>query len=145
MIPPITFWVDGEPKGQPRPKAFSRGGFTRVYDPGTAEGWKGCVALAARPHIPKEPLMCPLSLRIQFNMPRPKGHFRTNGHVKPNAPHMFTKKPDADNLAKAVMDALTQLKVWHDDSQVVWLDVRKTYCVGSSKPGASIEITEVEQ
>ena len=140
---PIEFWVSGEPKGQPRPKAFSRGGFTRVYDPGTAEGWKGCVALAARQYLPKEPLACPVSLRLSFKMPRPKGHYRANGTLKDSAPRCFSKKPDADNLAKAVMDALTQLRVWLDDCQVVRLDVHKTYAIKT--PGVSIEIQEVTQ
>ena len=38
MTTPISFTVLGDPKGQPRPKAFSRGGHAAVYDPGTAEG-----------------------------------------------------------------------------------------------------------
>ncbi|NCA12937.1 MAG: RusA family crossover junction endodeoxyribonuclease, partial [Proteobacteria bacterium] len=39
-----------------------------------------------------------------------------------------TAKPDADNCAKAVMDALTQLGAfWRDDAQVVELRVWKDY------------------
>ena len=38
----------GIPKGQPRPRAFSRNGHARVFDPGTAEGWKSAVAVAAQ-------------------------------------------------------------------------------------------------
>ena len=36
----------------------------------------------------------------------------------------FTSKPDADNIAKLVLDALNG-KAWHDDSQIVSLDVVK--------------------
>src|SRR6185436_16159144 len=29
----ISFWADGEPKGQPRPRAFAIHGKVRMYDP----------------------------------------------------------------------------------------------------------------
>lgn len=38
----------------------------------------------------------------------------------------FTTKPDADNIAKLVLDALNG-KAWHDDSQITSLDVTKLY------------------
>jgi Holliday junction resolvase RusA-like endonuclease len=36
------------------------------------------------------------------------------------------KKPDLDNIAKAILDALNGV-AWHDDSQVVELIVEKCY------------------
>ena len=36
----------------------------------------------------------------------------------------FVEKPDADNIAKLVLDALNG-RAWHDDSQIVNLDVVK--------------------
>ena len=54
----ISFSVDGEPKAQPRPKAFARNfgnkWQARVYDPGTAEGWKSLIAIAVKPHLPAQ-------------------------------------------------------------------------------------------
>jgi hypothetical protein len=44
MFTPISIFVHGEPKGQPRPRAFARGGMVRMYDPATAEGWKSAIA-----------------------------------------------------------------------------------------------------
>ena len=41
-----TAFVHGEPKAQPRAKAFARNGRAGIYDPGTAEGWKGAIAAA---------------------------------------------------------------------------------------------------
>lgn len=41
-----------------------------------------------------------------------------------NADAPFVAKPDADNIAKLVLDALNG-KAWHDDSQIVNLDVTK--------------------
>ena len=37
----------------------------------------------------------------------------------------MTTKPDFDNLAKSVCDALTDLGFWHDDSQVIFGKVMK--------------------
>ena len=122
----ISFTVSGVPKGQPRPRAFAFRGKARVFDPGTAEEWKSRIAEAARPHLPGEPLAGPVALKVVFTFPRPKKHYRSAG-LRSNAPTWFCSKPDADNAAKAVMDALTVLGLWRDDAQVVSLTVRKTF------------------
>lgn len=136
----IQFYAAGIPKGQPRPKAFSRGGRASVYDPGTAEGWKGQVAIAAKDHKPAEPLITPLCLHLEFYMPRPKAHFLRN-NLRGTAPIYHIGKPDSDNLAKAVMDALSQLNFWRDDALVCHLIIRKVYDYGRG-PGCIITIKE---
>lgn len=144
MMPPITFYAQGVPKGQPRPKAFARGGIASVYDPGTAEGWKGQVALAARPYLPSQPLDVALILHLEFYFPRPKGHYiagKPERGIRPTSPGYLTGKPDADNAAKAIMDALTTLRMWRDDAQVAHLIVRKLYDDGRG-PGCIITIRE---
>jgi len=143
-----TFRAYGVPKGQPRPRAFVRGGRAAVYDPGTAEGWKSCLAVACA-EIEGRLLHQPLSVTITFFMPRPKSHCRTNGQLKPNAPRfMHDGKPDADNLAKAVLDALTGIRAWLDDDQVCELIIRKYWESernGSQDdpPGCVIRIAEL--
>jgi len=139
----ISFRVYGDPKGQPRPKAFARGGHAAVYDPGTAEGWKSLVAMAAKEVIPATPLTGPLQVDIEFYFKRPKSHFGSKKgvpYLKDFAPYWYTRKPDRDNLDKAVLDALTQLGVWEDDQQVVAGTIVKRYILGPEKPGATITI-----
>lgn len=143
----ISFWVPGEPKGQPRPRAFARKMgdkfVARVYDAGTAEGWKSQIAIAAKPHLKQ--LEGALRLNLIFYFPRPKSHLRTNGQRKETAPRSHVTKPDCDNLAKAVMDALSTLGAWHDDRQVTALSVQKHYVDEYAKhPGALIEINTIE-
>ena len=123
----LQFLVVGHPKAQPRVKAFKRGNHAGVYDPGTADGWKLAVGATARIHWNRVQFLGPLRLVLGFFMPRPKAHFNRHGDVKPTAPVWHESKPDTDNLAKAVMDALTQLQIWRDDSQVVQLEVSKAY------------------
>lgn len=139
----ISFFAEGEPKGQPRPRAFAFHGHARIYDAGTAEGWKSQVALAAKPHRPDAPINGPVKVVMRFFMPRPKNHFRSGklaGVLRANAPGWHTAKPDCDNLAKAVLDVLKTIGMFRDDSQVAWMLVSKHY----GKPtGVKVEIEEL--
>ena len=137
-----SFWVAGDPKAQPRHRAFARGGNVRCYDPGTAEGWKALIAAAARPHLPIVPLKGPVEVHIDFFFRRPKRLLRKRD---PDRVMWYDRKPDRDNLAKAVLDALTQIGFWFDDAQVCSGRVRKFYCAKLSvlrwsRPGARISI-----
>jgi len=132
----LAFFAAGIPKGQPRPRAFSRGGHARVFDPGTAEGWKACVAVAAQPHRSRFVDAGPLWVSLSFTFPRPKSHSTKKG-LRPDAPEFHTAKPDADNLAKAVLDALTQINVWSDDAVIASLEVAKRY---GDRPGVFVAI-----
>ena len=145
----IAFRVIGEPKGQPRPRAFAmraKGGarpMIRVYDPGTAEGWKSCVAHAASGFVERGTCFAgPVAMYVCFIIARPKSHYRTgkNAHMlRGSAPVYPTGKPDVDNYAKAVMDALTTLGLWRDDAQVCKLVAQKVY---GAQPGAVVRIAD---
>lgn len=139
---PIEFFVPGEPKAQPRPRAFARRMgdkfVARVYDAGTAEGWKSAIALAARGHIPASPMLGPIRLTLDFAFARPRSHYGTGRNaavLKPTAPPDHIGKPDLDNLEKAVMDCLTTLGFWGDDSQVWSKMTSKSY---SREPGVRV-------
>lgn len=126
----ITLFVAGIPKGQPRARAFSRGGMVRMYDPGTADAWKQCITIEWKRYAQNyKKIVGPCALDLTFKMPRPKSHYTKKG-LKPESPIWFDHKPDADNLAKAVMDCLTDIGVWEDDDQVVHLSVQKAYAEG---------------
>jgi len=136
--------IFGTPKAQPRPRAFARNGKARMYDPGTAEAWKSDIAEQTK-KLHDMQLEGPIKVSLYFLMERPKSHFNTDGKsLKPNSPRYFTKKPDADNLAKAVLDALTAMGVWKDDSQVVILDVTKSWAEVTS-PGCILTILTIEE
>jgi Holliday junction resolvase RusA-like endonuclease len=64
----------------------------------------------------------PLSVVIDAVFARPKSHLRKSG-VKPDAPKL--PRPDVDNIAKAVLDALQD--VVGDDTCVARLVVEKSY------------------
>lgn len=141
----IDFFVTGHPKGQPRARAFAvkRGAdtFVRMYDPATAEAWKNQIAAVARAVLPERPLVGPVQVTLEFVMPRPRFHSHQTGRhagmLRTNAPHWHVGKPDADNLAKAVLDALTTLGFFGDDAQIADLWVRKAY---GDAPGCHVII-----
>lgn len=147
----IAFFAQGEPKGQPRPRAFAmrmgNGKFSaRVFDAGTAENWKSCVAIAAKPHQRHDGLEGPKFVMLEFVFARPKSHFRSikgQLQLKDNAPKFYTAKPDVDNLAKAVLDCLTQIGgFWRDDSQIVSVLIMKRYALDGDKSGCWIAIND---
>ena len=139
---PITLIVLGDPKGQPRPKAFSRGGIASVYDPGTAEGWKSQIAIAAKEAgCVGRMLDMPLKVEIQAFFKRPKGHYgsgKNSKKLKESSPIFNASKPDFDNIGKAACDALTHLGIWKDDSQVVDGRIIKKYTDGAARAVISI-------
>lgn len=77
-------------------------------------------------------------MRIVFVMPRPSNMIWKK---KPMDIVEHTKKPDKDNLEKAVKDALTGI-VWVDDSQVWSSQTFKVIASGRDRPHVSIKIRE---
>lgn len=140
----LTLTIKGEPKAQPRVKAASRGSFIQIYTPGNAKAWKKLVreaAIKARQSM-NEWLEGPLQVDMQFRMPRPKKHY-LRGVLRKNAPRWHTKKPDKDNLEKAVMDALTDAGLWKDDSLVCKGDVEKVFADVPEIVGCTVIISKL--
>lgn len=84
-----------------------------------------------------------VEVRIRFQLPRPKSHYRTgrNAHLlRADAPHFVSKRPDIDKLLRATLDALTAAGVYMDDAQVAALEVTKMY----GTPGALITVLPLE-
>jgi Holliday junction resolvase RusA-like endonuclease len=134
----ITLVVNGTPKGQPRVKAYNRGGHAGVYTPDTANGWKEAVRIAAIPHRPEQPIDCPVTMELDVYFPRPK---RLDGKKHPDGKIAHTAKPDSDNVAKAIMDVLTDSGFVRDDAVIYRLNVRKFYAARGAFPGAFIRLT----
>ena len=127
-----SFQVIGTPKAQPRVKGCIRGKHAAVYTPGTANGWKDTIRLAATSLAGRE-LTAPIYLQAKIILPRPKARRKD---------HYVVTKPDIDNLLKAIMDVFSEIRVWHDDAQVVRLEAEKVYQAEDLACGAEILIYE---
>ena len=112
-----------------RPTAQKRHRHTRAgntYDPCSADK-KAFVKLCAQDcYPPCPPLTGPLRCTLRFTFARPRSHCTAKGLLKAGAPRVHVCKPDADNLAKFVLDALNGI-YYKDDSQIYYLNVEKKY------------------
>ncbi len=120
-------FVNGIPKAQPRPRMASNG---HVYNPDSADAWKEEIKVAFL-SCRRQTITGPVRLTVRFSLPSPKGMEITKGVTTPHV-----KKPDVDNLLKAVMDSLTAVKVWMDDAQVFETVTGKYYA--GKKTGVEI-------
>lgn len=140
LSPPILdIFVEGIPKAQPRIKATSFNGKLRVYTPNVANGWKQRISIAILPFVPQIPYTGPMSVNLVLYFPRPQRL------MKKTSPDQVWHaiKPDRDNLDKAVLDSLTQLKFWFDDSQVCDGHIQKTYTPKDGTSGLWISVSKI--
>lgn len=133
------FVVKGIPvaKGRPRVARF-KSGSARMYTPRTTATYENLIKIKAQ-DVFKHPLRGPISLCIHFLMPRPK---RLIWKTKPMFAVPMETRPDIDNLAKSIMDALNGV-AFHDDSQIAVLHVTKMYHAGDGEPLTEIEVEEL--
>ena len=136
----IRFSVPGEPQGKGRARVGSVNGRARMFTPQKTVAYEGLVAMAAQKAMDGGPLLlgpCSIEVSCLFSIPRgwskKKAAQALSGAIHP------TKKPDADNVLKAVCDALNGV-VWKDDTQAVEVRVRKLY---APLPCVTVTVGEV--
>jgi Holliday junction resolvase RusA-like endonuclease len=131
-VPLLDVRVHGLPIAQGRPRAFKTPqGHVRVYDPATSRDWKRTVVAQVLERKPATPAEGPLAMELVFYFPRPKSLPKRIRH--------HTTRPDADNCAKAIKDALRGV-IYRDDAQVVRLTISKAY---DPSPGVAIRVEPV--
>jgi Holliday junction resolvase RusA-like endonuclease len=118
-------------------------GHVRNYLPSAhpINAFKATVRMAARQAYDGKPLEGPLSATMVFLFPRTKA---MTWKTKPMPRAWFTRKPDADNCAKGVLDSLNDW-LFVDDSQVVTLIVEKLYAAGDEQPGVYVVIEAMDE
>jgi Holliday junction resolvase RusA-like endonuclease len=143
----MIIFVSGTPAPQGSKVFYRKGG---MRESSKAVGpWREAVRAETQRAMLKAvdaPFTGPVKAQLKFIMPRPKGHYRTgrNAHLlRDGAPPWPVGKPDADKLARAVLDGLTDGGAWKDDSQVVTLLAFKTYASGVHQPGCVIVVKEM--
>lgn len=135
----IQFTIPGQVQAQERPRFSRVGRGVRTIDPPKSRSYKEVVKLVAWENKPEEPLQGALRMEIDVYIQPPKAD-RTKPKLAKMAARelMPTKKPDVDNLAKGIKDGCSKI-IWHDDSQIVELVVRKFY---DMQPRAEVRIEE---
>jgi len=82
----------------------------------------------------------PMSMEVRFLMPRPKAMVWKK---KPMPRSPCSKRPDLDNLIKAVTDALNG-GAYVDDAQIFKITATKAYAAGNEPPSIWIGLWEHE-
>ena len=134
----ITFSVDGIPVAKGRPRFARMGNFVRTYTPEKTATWEDTVRQTAIKAMgPTEILETPVTMALYFRLPMPQSWSKNRKEAALKGLEAPTKKPDWDNLGKAVSDALNGV-VYKDDSLVVSAHVKKVY---SAVPGVDIYVS----
>lgn len=128
--------VYGEPQGKGRPRFTKRGNFVGTYTPKETLSYENLIKVEYREQggefFKDKELTC--EIYAYFKIPKATSKIKTKlmeeKEIRP------TKKPDVDNIAKIVLDALNGI-AYKDDTQVVNLIVRKYY---SNRPRIEINI-----
>ena len=133
------FFVRGQPVTQGSMRAFVVKGRPIITSANkNLKDWRTLVALQAQTEATMEcPLDGPISMALEFYMPRPKSLKKSVSYPTK------ARSGDIDKLARAVLDALTSI-FYKDDSQVVDLSVNKYWAMtgdDSQPPGVFVEIS----
>ncbi|WP_051305069.1 RusA family crossover junction endodeoxyribonuclease [Chitinilyticum litopenaei] len=136
----MQFTVPGEVRGKGRPRAVRVGAGIRMHTDEKTASYENRVALFARQAIGDQALLIgPVQLRIDAFVQIPASWSKKKQAAALAGEIMPTGKPDADNVAKAISDALNGI-AWKDDAQAVDLVFRKRY---AATPCAVVTITDL--
>jgi Holliday junction resolvase RusA-like endonuclease len=122
----------------PKPQKQTLYGKRRFYDP--SKEYKQALQWQMRPYAPKEPLEGPVKVHIHFYMPMPKDVTAPKRRQMINGIIVPCKRPDLDNLAYSVTNAMNEL-IYADDSQIIDLTLSKRY---SENPKIVVKIIELQ-
>lgn len=119
----VSFIVEGEPQGKGRHRTTHTG---HTYTPQKTVLYENWIRTAYIHRVGAKVLQGPLKATIEAYYTIPKSKSKNmkvqmiKGMIRPQ------KKPDTDNVAKAVLDSLNAI-AYKDDAQIVDLSVSKYY------------------
>ena len=123
----ICFEVPGPPRGKGRPRFARRGNFVKTYTDAATASYEDQIRFYALQAMgSSEPLKTALEAFIYIRLPVPKSYPKKRAEACLSGSEWPCKKPDWDNVAKSVCDAMNGI-VCVDDSQIVECHVRKVY------------------
>lgn len=136
----FEFLIPGEPVPQPRHRVGSRGAY--IDDDNPIHAYKDMIGILATQAIPRSamPIMGPLKLELICVFGRTKAEQKGKG-LKLRMRH--AKRPDIDNVIKAVMDALGSAGVFRDDGQIAIIETQKWTASGDEDPHTLVRLHQL--
>jgi Holliday junction resolvase RusA-like endonuclease len=138
----VRFTVAGAPVPKGRPRASATPAGIRMHTPKKTATYErkvkgtAIVAMAG-----SKPFARPISLNVAIVVPIPASWSKKRQTLAKIGVICATKKPDADNVLKAIKDAMNGV-VYLDDAQVVAITMSKQYGV---EPRADVEVCEMDR
>lgn len=128
LTEPIVFTLAGHPQGKGRARSGrTRDGRPVHYTPAMTRSYESMIRYTAQQEMAgRQPTDRPIKMDIRAVFAMPKGWSKVKvqaalvGDIKPS------KRPDLDNIEKAVSDALNSV-VYQDDCQIVQKTSIKVY------------------
>ena len=123
MMNSLAIVIPGKPVGKGRPRFSTANGFPRSYTPAKTVEYENLVRLAWM-QAGHEKIEGPIEVMIDASFSIPKGTSKKKAAEMDKK--VYPHKPDCDNIAKAVLDALNGI-AYDDDAQIVALRIAKNY------------------
>lgn len=137
----IEFTIPGEPVAKGRARAFVRNGHVAHYTPDKTARYENLVKLAAQQAMAgREPHEGPLRLIVRAYLGVGMSWSKRRRAAALEGLERPTKRPDLDNIVKAIKDGANGV-AWRDDSQVVRLVAEKAW---SDLPRVEVLIDELK-
>jgi len=133
------FEIHGNPVPQQQTRFTCVGNKPHTWDPSKKD--KEMIQWQIKPYAPKEPILGPVELSITFFLPIPKKTSSKNRQAMINRVILPNVKPDEDNLAYLITNALKKI-VYDDDKQVCAKHVYKFY---GEEPKTVIKVRPILQ
>lgn len=140
-LKPVSFVVPGEAVGKGRPRVSTIGGHARMFTPKKTANYESLIAMAAQAAMQGRDLIVgpvlvemKIFVSVAASWSKKKTAEALQGLVMP------TKKPDADNVLKAICDGINGI-VFKDDVQVVNVSMSKRF---GETPGVLVRVVPLE-
>lgn len=133
----VTFTIPGEPQGKGRHR-FTKTG--HAYTPKKTIIYENLVKLEYIRQCNHNFGSAPVSMHIEARYSVPASASKKRKADMLAGRSLPTKKPDTDNIAKAVADSLNGI-AYKDDAQIIELAISKRY---AETPGVVVTIAEKE-
>lgn len=132
----LQFTVPGRPIGSARPRVTKNGTFipkrTKMYMNDVRRSYSKAYYFDG-----------PVFMEVYAYFPIPKSATKKERKLIEEMDYLYTKRPDGDNIIKAVKDALNR-NAYNDDAQVVYESIIRKYAKPGEEPRTEVVLYDME-
>jgi Holliday junction resolvase RusA-like endonuclease len=133
------FFIPGQPQGKGRARVAMIAGHARAYTPEKTASYESLIKAQYHAAHPRElPILGEVDMEIRAWFEIPKSTSGKQAAAMLRYEINPAKKPDADNIAKVICDALNGI-AYRDDTQIINLNICKRY---AEFAGVDVSISE---